>query len=137
MFVHSRTHLLHLTHVVKLSLYQAGCRAWGCRDTVIALKAHSLVGVLRGKTDIETDVINKYLMCVVYRGGAHPGFDRFGRKCPIQPGVRWGSGKASGEKGHGLGESSNRYVLEWGGIQGAGFKVGGGPHEERQKAVTG
>ena len=67
MFVHSRTHLLHLTHVVKLSLYQAGCRAWGCRDTVIALKAHSLVGVLRGKTDIETDVINKYLMCVVYR----------------------------------------------------------------------
>lgn len=42
-----------------------------------------------------------------------------------------------GEGTQGLGESSNRYVLEWGGIQGAGFKVGGGPHEERQKAVTG
>ena len=38
-----------------------------------------------------------------------------------------------GSSDTGAGESSGRHVLEWGGIEEIGFKVGGGPCKERHE----
>lgn len=109
MFAHSCIHLLRLTSVIELSLYQVVCQAWGYTDIVNELNAQSLVaGVGVKGEDRETDVLfNKHLMCVVCPRGVHPGFGGFWRKCPVQPGVQMGIRKGFWGTGTGAGESSD------------------------------